>query len=166
VQTFEIKWRRWNYFAERVLTSLKQTRSARQKGGSMNKSIMFASAVILSAGIVFVSNGVEAQGMPQTVELAKIDVQKLAAGYRASKVIGSSVVNEENEVIGKIDDLLISLDGKEPYAVLSIGGFLGMGTHLVAVPYETLKSTDDKIVLPGGTKNSLRMLPEFKYASK
>ena len=132
----------------------------------MNRSIMFASAVILSAGIVFVSNGVGAQGMPQTVELAKIDVQKLAAGYRASKVIGSSVVNEENEVIGKIDDLLISLDGKEPYAVLSIGGFLGMGTHLVAVPYETLKSIDDKIVLPGGTKNSLRMLPEFKYASK
>lgn len=104
--------------------------------------------------------------MPQTVELAKVDVQKLAAGYRASKVIGSSVVNEENEVIGKIDDLLVSLDGKEPYAVLSIGGFLGMGTHLVAVPYETLKSTDDKIMLPGGTKNSLRMLPEFKYASK
>jgi sporulation protein YlmC with PRC-barrel domain len=132
----------------------------------MNKSIMFASAAILSAGIVFVSNGVGAQGVPQTVELAKIDVQKLAAGYRASKVIGSNVVNEENEVIGKIDDLLISLDGKEPYAVLSIGGFLGMGTHLVAVPYETLKSTDDKIVLPGGTKNSLRMLPEFKYASK
>jgi hypothetical protein len=132
----------------------------------MNKSIMFASAAILSAGIVFVSNGVGAQGMPQTVELAKVDVQKLAAGYRASKVIGSSVVNEENEVIGKIDDLLVSLDGKEPYAVLSIGGFLGMGTHLVAVPYETLKSTDDKIMLPGGTKNSLRMLPEFKYASK
>ena len=132
----------------------------------MNKSIIFTSAAILSAGIVFVSNGVRAQGVPQTVELAKIDVQKLAAGYRASKVIGSSVVNEENEVIGKIDDLLVSLDGKEPYAVLSIGGFLGMGTHLVAVPYETLKSTDDKIMLPGGTKNSLRMLPEFKYASK
>ena len=127
---------------------------------------MFASAAIVSVGIVFVSNGVGAQGVPQTVELAKIDVQKLAAGYRASKVIGSSVVNEENEVIGKIDDLLVSLDGKEPYAVLSIGGFLGMGTHLVAVPYETLKSADDKIVLPGGTKNSLRMLPEFKYASK
>ena len=132
----------------------------------MNKSIMFASAALLSAGIVFVSDEVGAQGMPQTVELAKVDVQKLAAGYRASKVIGSSVVNEENEVIGKIDDLLVSLDGKEPYAVLSIGGFLGMGTHLVAVPYETLKSADDKIVLPGGTKNSLRMLPEFKYASK
>src|ERR1044072_9590453 len=113
----------------------------------MNKSIMLASAAIVSAGILFVSNGRGAQGVPQTVELAKIDVQKLAAGYGASKVIGSNVVNEENEVIGKIDDLLISLDGEERYAVLSIGGFLGMGTHLVAVPYETLKSTDEQIVL-------------------
>jgi hypothetical protein len=47
--------------------------------------------------------------------------------YRASKVIGSSVVNEANETIGKIDDLLVSRDGKQPYAVLSIGGFLGRG---------------------------------------
>jgi hypothetical protein len=58
----------------------------------------------------------------------KVDVQKVAAGYRASKVIGSSVLNEANETIGKIDDLLVTRDGKEPYAVLSIGGFLGMGT--------------------------------------
>jgi PRC-barrel domain len=152
--------------AERLADEIDQILPSAPKGGPMNKFIMFASAAILSAGIVFVSNVVGAQGMPQTVELAKVDVQKLAAGYRASKVIGSNVVNEENEVIGKVDDLLVSLDGKEPYAVLSIGGFLGMGTHLVAVPYETLKSTDDKIMLPGGTKSSLRMLPEFKYASK
>ena len=130
----------------------------------MKRTIAVVGAVL--AGMVYLSGPAGAQGTTQTVEVAKIDVQKLSAGYRASKVIGSSVVNEENEVIGKIDDLLISLDGKEPYAVLSIGGFLGMGTHLVAVPYETLKSTDDKIMLPGGTKNSLRMLPEFKYASK
>jgi PRC-barrel domain len=71
------------------------------------------------------------------VELAHVDVQKLSAGYRASKVIGSSVVNDANETIGKIDDLLVSPDGKQPYAVLSIGGFLGMGTHLVVVPYDT-----------------------------
>ncbi len=55
-------------------------------------------------------------------------------------------------------------DGKEPYAVLSIGGFLGVGTHLVAVPYDNLKLIDKKLVLPGGTKEGLRMLPEFKYA--
>jgi hypothetical protein len=76
-------------------------------------------------GIALLSGGVGAQGTPQTIELVKVDVQELAADYRASKVIGSSVVNNANETIGKIDDLLVSSDGKQPYAVLSIGGFLG-----------------------------------------
>jgi hypothetical protein len=129
----------------------------------MNKVIILASAAIVS--IVLVSSGAKAQGTPQFVEFAKVDVQKLSAGYRASMVIGSNVVNDANETIGKIDDLLVSLDGKEPYAVLSIGGFLGMGSHLVVVPYDTLKFTDKSVMLPGGTKESLRMLPEFKYAT-
>ena len=92
-------------------------------------------------------------------------MQKLSAGYRASKVIGSSVVNDANETIGTVDDLLVSRDGKQPYAVLSIGGFLGMGNRLVVVPYETLKFADKKVMLPGGTKEGLKMLPEFKYAT-
>jgi hypothetical protein len=90
----------------------------------------------------------------------------VSAGYRASKVIGSSVLNDANEAIGKIEDLLVSPDGKAPYAVLSIGGFLGMDTHLIVVPYDNLKLVDNKIVLPGGTKDTLKMLPEFKYAAK
>jgi hypothetical protein len=92
-------------------------------------------------------------------------VVKLQTGYRASKVIGSSVVNEANETIGKIDDLLVSPDGKDPYAILSIGGFLGMGSHYVAVRYDALKFADKKVLLPGGTKDTLKLLPEFKYAS-
>jgi PRC-barrel domain protein len=129
----------------------------------MNKSLVLASAAMIS--IALLSGGVGAQGTPQTVELAKVDVQKLSAGYRASKVIGSSVVNDANETIGTVDDLLVSRDGKQPYAVLSIGGFLGMGNRLVVVPYETLKFADKKVMLPGGTKEGLKMLPEFKYAT-
>ena len=60
----------------------------------------------------------------------------------------------------------VSLDGKEPYAVLSIGGFLGMGTHLVVVPYDTLKFAEKEVMFPGGTKEGLKMLPEFKYATQ
>jgi hypothetical protein len=63
------------------------------------------------------------------LEIAKVGVQTAVAGYRASKVIGNSVLNDENETIGKIDDLLLTRDGNEPYVILSIGGFLGMGTH-------------------------------------
>jgi hypothetical protein len=107
-----------------------------------------------------------AQGVPQTVDIAKVDVQKVAAGYRASKVIGSSVVNQANETIGKIDDLLVTRDGKEPYVVLSVGGFLGMGTRMVIVRYDSLKFADNKIVLPGGTKDGLKMLPAFEYSKE
>jgi sporulation protein YlmC with PRC-barrel domain len=129
----------------------------------MNKATLLAAAAMISVAVV--SGGAGAQGTPQTIDLIKVDVQKLAAGYRASKVIGSSVVNDAGETIGTIDDLLVSADGKQPYAVLSIGGFLGMGTHLVVVPYDTLKFADKKVTLPGGTKEGLKKLPEFKYAT-
>jgi hypothetical protein len=130
----------------------------------MKRTITVVGAAL--ASMVVLSGLAGAQGTTQTVEVAKVDVQKLSAGYRASKVIGSSVLNDANEAIGKIDDLLVSTDGKAPYAVLSIGGFLGMDTHLIVVPYDSLNLVDNKIVLPGGTKDTLKMLPEFKYASK
>jgi hypothetical protein len=128
----------------------------------MKKPMLLASAAMIGVG--FLAADAKAQGVPQTVEIAKVDVQKVAAGYRASKVIGSSVLNEANETIGRIDDLLVTRDGKEPYAVLSIGGFLGMGTHMVVVRYDSLKFADNKIVLPEGTKDGLKMLPAFQYS--
>jgi PRC-barrel domain len=101
----------------------------------------------------------------QTIELAKVDVRKLAGGYRSSKVVGSNVANDAGEIIGRIDDLLVSPDGMQPFAVLSIGGFLGMGTYLVVVPYHSLRMIDGKVMLPGGSKEGLRTLPTFTYAT-
>lgn len=129
----------------------------------MKRVMILAGAAMISVALL--SSNAGAQGAAQTVNLVKVDVQKLAAGYRASRVIGSSVVNEANETIGKIDDLLVSPDGKQPYAVLSVGGFLGMGTRLVVVPYDELRFSNNKVVLPGGTKEGLKTLPEFKYAT-
>ena len=130
----------------------------------MKNVLILAGAALISVGLL--STGVEAQGVKQTVALATVDVQTLAAGYRASKVIGSNVANEAGETIGKVDDVLVSSDGKQPYAVLSVGGFLGMGDRLVVIRYDNLKfAADKKIVLPGGSKGGLKMLPEFKYAT-
>ena len=128
----------------------------------MKKAMLLATAVMLSLALL--AGGAGAQGLPQTVE--KVNVQKLAAGYRASKVIGSSVVNNANQTIGKVDDLLVSPDGKQPYAVLSVGGFLGMGSRLVVVPFDNLKFAGKQVQLPGGTKEGLEKLPMFKYATK
>ena len=130
----------------------------------MNKMMLLVSAAIIGVGLF--ATQAKAQGVQQTVEIAKVDVQKVAGGYRASKVIGSNVLNDANETIGKIDDLLVTRDGKEPYAVLSIGGFLGMGTHLVVVRYDSLTFADNKIVLPGGSKDGLKMLPVFEYTKE
>jgi hypothetical protein len=78
----------------------------------MIKAMILASAAMI--GVALLSGGAGAQGTPQTVELSHVDVQKLAAGYRASKVIGSSVVNDASETIGKIDDLLVSPMASSP----------------------------------------------------
>jgi PRC-barrel domain len=129
----------------------------------MKGAILFAGAALIG---IFLAAPAMAQGVPQTVDIAKVDVRTVAAGYRASKVIGSSVLNQANETIGKIDDLLVTRDGKEPYAVLSVGGFLGMGTRMVIVRYDSLKFADNKIVLPGGTKDGLKMLPAFEYSKE
>ena len=131
----------------------------------MRKTMLLVSAAMIGAG-VFAAQA-NAQGAPQSVEITKVDIHTVAAGYRASKVIGSSVLNDAGETIGKIDDLLVSRDGKDPYVVLSVGGFLGMGNRLVVVRYDNLKfAADNKIVLPGGSKDGLKMLPKFEYSKE
>jgi PRC-barrel domain len=104
-----------------------------------------------------------AQLAPQTVTLMKVDPQTLATGYRGSKMIGSSVVNETNQTVGTLDDMIITPGGQAPYVILSVGGFLGLGTKYVALPFTSLKIVDKKLVLPGGTKDALTSLPDFKY---
>ena len=59
--------------------------------------------------------------------------------WRASKVIGINVYNDNNEKIGDIQELIIDKSGKVDNVVLGVGGFLGMGEHYVAVPMEKLK---------------------------
>jgi sporulation protein YlmC with PRC-barrel domain len=133
----------------------------------MRTLFVLAAAATMASGVVATTSQLSyAQGAPQTVQLAKVDVVKVSSGYRASKVIGESVVNEANDTVGKVDDIIIGTDGKAPFAVLSVGGFLGVGTQYVVVPYEQLKTTGNKIMLPGATKDALKSLPEFKYASR
>jgi hypothetical protein len=120
---------------------------------------LLAGAAILAA----LSGPAFSQGAPQTLSLMKVDPQSVATGYRTSKVVGSSVVNEANETVGTIDDLIVTPGEKVPFAVLSVGGFLGMGTKYVVVPFSSLQVKDKKMVLPGATKESLKALPEFKY---
>ena len=129
----------------------------------MTRSItVLAGAAVLAAAL---SGPAFSQGTPQTLSLMKIDPATVATGYRASKLLGSTVVNEANETVGTIDDLIVTATDKVPYAVLSVGGFLGMGTKYVVVSFSSLEVNGKQMMLRGATKDSLKGLPDFKYSN-
>lgn len=84
------------------------------------------------------------------------------ASTRAEMLIGAPVYNIADERLGVISDLLIARDGKVTQAILSVGGFLGIGDKLVAVKYESLTQQGDRIVF-NATKEQLKALPEFRH---
>jgi sporulation protein YlmC with PRC-barrel domain len=65
--------------------------------------------------------------------------------WRASKVVGLNVYNEQNENVGSINDLLMDKSGSIKAAVISVGGFLGMGARLVALPYDKVKFSTEPV---------------------
>ena len=69
--------------------------------------------------------------------------------WRASKMSGLRIYNDANESIGSINDLLMDKSGNVKIAVIGVGGFLGMGEHLVAVPYEKLKFVNEAVAYTG-----------------
>ncbi|MBR0740412.1 PRC-barrel domain-containing protein [Bradyrhizobium liaoningense] len=74
--------------------------------------------------------------------------------WRTSKMDGLKVYNEANENIGTINDLLMDKNGDIKIAVIGVGGFLGMGEHLVAVPYEKLKFVNEAVAYTGTGTNA------------
>jgi sporulation protein YlmC with PRC-barrel domain len=69
--------------------------------------------------------------------------------WRASKVVGLNVYNEKNENVGSINDLLMEKSGAIKAAVISVGGFLGMGAKLVAVPFDKVKFSTEPVAYTG-----------------
>ena len=123
-----------------------------------------SAAVAVAGATVFAPRPVHSQ--PAAVNLAVVDVAVVGKGYRVSKLTGRPVVNDRNERIGDIDDFIIGRD-RVLFTIIQVGGFLGIGSHLVAVPYQSLvlDDTGNKITLPGATKEELKRLAQFKYIS-
>src|SRR6266576_1704187 len=81
-------------------------------------------------------------------------------------IMDKTVYNDDNEKIGNVDDVIFSRNkSAASFAVIGVGGFLGVGTHDVAVPLSQIKHEGDKLILPGATKDALKAMPEFKYAT-
>lgn len=119
-----------------------------------------AAALAVATGLGFAA--VAPAHAAQPVSLVIVDVHAVALGYRASQLMGQAVYNDHNQQIGKVDDLIVGRD-KVLFAIVGVGGFLGMGRHLIATPYASLQISPNRIVLPAATKQALLKLPEFHY---
>ncbi|MDR7148535.1 sporulation protein YlmC with PRC-barrel domain [Hydrogenophaga palleronii] len=81
----------------------------------------------------------------------------------ADTLLGNDVVNTQDEDLGDIKEIMLDMrTGRVSYAVLSFGGFLGMGEKLFAVPWEALKlDTVNKCFVLDASKDRLENAPGF-----
>lgn len=82
----------------------------------------------------------------------------------ASTMKGDSVRNREGEDLGEIEEIMLDVrSGRVAYAVLSFGGFLGMGEKLFAIPWEALEldQENERFVL-GVDQDTLENAPGFE----
>ena len=93
------------------------------------------------------------------------ELQEVAKGWSVKHtILGQPVYNDNKERVGTVDDLIVTPEKAISYAIVNAGGFLGLAKHNVAIPVSQLKLIDNKLVLPGATKEALKASPEFQYA--
>ncbi len=112
------------------------------------------------------ATGAAAQTAGETkLGVTKIELNEIVKGWSVRhKLLGEAVYNDKDERVGKIEDIIITPERNASYAIVSSGGFLGIGAHDVAIPADQFhKGSKDRLVLPGATKETLRAMPPFQY---
>ena len=128
----------------------------------MNRSrVSLLPAVLVTAALLLSADRAAAQ----EVGLAPLDVKEVARGYRAEALKLKPVANEKSQVLGKISDFIFSKDGSNIFVVLAVDDFPGPGSHLIAIPFRSIKLDDPSgyLVLPGASAAALDKLPVFAY---
>jgi sporulation protein YlmC with PRC-barrel domain len=81
-------------------------------------------------------------------------LEKTKGDWRGSELVGATVYNEQGNSVGTISDLLVGSDGSVSNAILSVGGFLGVGSKLVEVPFKNLKFVPSQSNPASGSKEA------------
>jgi sporulation protein YlmC with PRC-barrel domain len=129
----------------------------------MKKTIMIAASLALLAAPAFAQDSKTVGAAPADAKFSSVSKDEMFS----SKLKGLNVYNQKNESIGEISDLAIK-NHQIDALILSVGGFLGMGEHYVAVSPSSVDvrydSKDNKwLVSMNTTKEALKEAPEFKY---
>jgi hypothetical protein len=96
-----------------------------------------------------------------------LELREMATlGWSAKRqVLGVPVFNDQRERIGTVDDIVMAPDMTRSYAIIGVGGFLGVGKRDVVIRLTQLtRQVDGSFVLAGATKDAIKALPPFEYA--
>jgi hypothetical protein len=130
----------------------------------MKKGIVVALALSVALSLI---EGIASAGVAgsTTIGVSVEEMKAAALGWSAKKqILDKDVYNDSNEKVGEVEDLIVAPDKAVSYAIIGVGGFLGIDRHDVAIPAGQLKIQGGKLILPGATKDALKALPKFEYA--
>lgn len=123
-------------------------------------------AAVLATSIISLTGMAHASPIAgsETVGITVQEASIAAAGWSAEKqILHKPVYNDDKKKIGVIEDMIVSPGNSVSYAVVGVGGFLGIDRHDVLIPFNHFKAEGRKFVLAGANKAMLKSLPEFKY---
>jgi sporulation protein YlmC with PRC-barrel domain len=103
----------------------------------------------LLATVAFAQQSPTATGDKANMAPAAASESSFQGNWRASKMVGLSVYNDNNESLGSINDLLTDKEGNIKGVVVGVGGFLGVGEHLVAIPFDKIKFVNEPVAYTG-----------------
>lgn len=120
--------------------------------------------VLVSLGALMMSTAALAQSPLQVMTTIPANSVTVTHWYK------QNVYDPDNNKIGDIKDVLLSGTGQVSAVIVGAGGFLGMGDHDVAVPFNSISQTtkDGKVFLTldkAITKDALKNAPGLKYDS-
>jgi uncharacterized protein YrrD len=94
------------------------------------------------------------------------ELRDVTKGWSVKRtILGQPVYNEKDERVGWVDDIIVT-DKAVTYGIINAGGFLGLVKHDVDIPVSQFKLVDNKLVLPGATKEALKARPELGEVTK
>jgi sporulation protein YlmC with PRC-barrel domain len=126
---------------------------------------MRKSVLVVFTSLVIAAGAADAVAQTAGVSVSTTELREVAMGWSAKKqILGENVYNEVGDKVGEINDLIVTPTKALSYAIVGVGGFLGVGEHEIAVPVDRLKQVKGQIVLPGATKDALKAAPKFEYA--
>ncbi|WP_426528259.1 PRC-barrel domain-containing protein [Bradyrhizobium sp. McL0615] len=108
----------------------------------------------LLASVAFAQSPTSSANTDQATSAAPVaaaDTSSFKGNWRSSKLVGLNVYNDSNESLGSINDLLTDKSGNIKAVVIGVGGFLGVGEHLVSVAFDKVKFVDDPIAYTGAS---------------